>query len=801
MAVRAMNGSAILRCCAASPPIAAIRCCLHQYKAVQFHRCGHSTKLGVSIFRRNCNQVISVGSGSVAIRRYSVQSLVDTVMEELESLRKRCRVRASNKLELKNSEELLENKSGKRMLQKGLLLEFKKDPERVLLAVAQKPDGKKNWMVSDQNGAMTSIKPQQITFIVPGVENFDHTEISDFFQRAQSNLDPTLLEFAWIELLEKNKSVRVEELAEMIFGSAEPLESYCAHLLLSKDDIYFTVLESKGSFSVYGPRTAVQVEELLRRKHAKEAAEKEFKEFVKLLKSAREMPSHSKPAKSSWRTEEKIRDRIESLEAYAIDDCRNDDQKKTAGMILKAMGLAKTASTAVGLLIDIGYFPVHVNLDLLKLNIRTNYPEEILAAAESVLSESPDLDKVDRIDLTHLKVYAIDVDEADELDDALSATRLQDGRIKVWIHVADPTSLVQPGSMIDKEAMKRGTSVFLPTATYPMFPEKLAMEGMSLKQGKPCNAVTVSVVLHSDGSIAEYLVENSIIKPTYMLTYESASELLHLNLEEEVELRLLSEAAMLRLQWRRGQGAIDTSTLETRIKVTNPDDSEPLIKLYVENQADPAMRLVTEMMILCGEAVATLGSCNNIPLPYRGQPQSNIDASAFSHLPEGPVRSSAIVKIMRAAEMDFRKPIRHGVLGLPGYVQFTSPIRRYMDLLAHYQVKAFLRGESPPFSAGQLEGMASMINMNTRVVRKLCNSSLRYWIIEYLRRQPKEKRFSALVLRFIKDRVVAILLMEIGLQASVWVSVGVQVGDEVKVRVEEAHPRDDIITLKEVQGI
>ncbi|KAL2501836.1 ribonuclease II [Forsythia ovata] len=118
-------------------------------------------------------------------------------------------------LELKSSEELLENKSGKRMLQKGLLLEFKKDPER----------------------------------------------------------DLTLLEFAWIELLEKNKSVRVEDLTE--------------------------------------------VDELLRRKHAKEIAEKELKEFVKLLKSAKEMLPHSKPAKSSWRIEEKIRHRIESLEAYA----------------------------------------------------------------------------------------------------------------------------------------------------------------------------------------------------------------------------------------------------------------------------------------------------------------------------------------------------------------------------------------------------------------------------------------------------------------------------------------------------
>lgn len=699
---------------------------------------------------------------------------------------------------LTSSGQLLEDKLKNQVLQKGLLLEFRKDSERVLLAVAQKADGKKNWMVFDQNGVTSSIKPQQVTYIVPGIDNFDQTEISNFIQKAQDNLDPTLLEFAWNELLETNKSVTAEELAEMIFGCAEPLESYCAHLLLSKDEIYFTVLETKGCRSVYGPRSTVQVEELLRRKLAKEAAEKELQEFVQLLKSAKSMPSHAKPPKSSWKAEEKIQHKIESLEAYAIDACTNDDQKKTAGMILRAMGLVKTASSALNLLIDVGYFPVHVNLDLLKFNIRVDYPDEVISAAENLLSEPFDPDEVDRKDLTHLKVYAIDVDEADELDDALSATRLLDGRIKVWIHVADPTSLVQPGSIVDREAMKRGTSIFLPTATYPMFPEKLAMEGMSLKQGELCNAVTVSVVLHSDGSIAECTVDNSIIKPTYMLTYESASELLHLNLEEEVELKILSEAAALRLRWRRNQGAIDTSTLETRIKVANPDDPEPSINLYVEDQADPAMRLVTEMMILCGEAVATYGSCNNIPLPYRGQPQSNVDTSAFAHLPEGPVRSSALVKILRAAEMDFRKPIRHGVLGLPGYVQFTSPIRRYMDLLAHYQVKAFLRGDSPPFSAGQMEGMAAIVNMHARLAKRLCSSSLRYWILEFIRRQPKEKKFRALVLRFIKDRIAALLLMEVGLQASAWVSLGKQIGDEVEVKVEEAHPRDDVLSLKEV---
>ncbi|XP_065852637.1 ribonuclease II, chloroplastic/mitochondrial [Euphorbia lathyris] len=783
MAVRAVTPCSILRSASFSSRLFIVPCRFNHFKTSQLGSCA---KFGLPA------PFYSYGS----IRLFSVNSLLDSIMEELAPFTKRGRVRAAVKLT--SSGEVLDDKLVNQPLEKGLLLEFKKDPERILLAVAQRPDGKKNWMVHDQNGVSSSIKPQQVTYIVPGVKNFDLTEISSFIQKAHNNLDPSLLEFAWVELLEKNKSVTPEELAEMVFGSAEPLESYCAHLLLSKDEIYFAVLETKGSRSLYGPRSTTQVEELMRRKLAKEAAEQELQEFIQLVRSAKAMPLDAKPCKSSWMVEEKIQHKIESLEGYAIDACKTDDQKRTAGMILKAMGMVKTASSALNLLIDIGYFPVHVNLDVLKLNIHTDHSDETISAAENLLAESVDPDKIGRKDLTHLKVYAIDVDEADELDDALSATKLQDGRIKIWIHVADATRYVHPGSMIDREARRRGTSVFLPTATYPMFPEKLAMKGMSLKQGEVCNAVSVSVVLHSDGCIAEYSVVNSIIKPTYMLTYESASELLHLNLEEESELRILSEAAGRRFQWRRQQGAVDTGNLETRIKVANPDDPEPSINLYVENQADPAMRLVSEMMILCGEVMATYGSCNNIPLPYRGQPQSNIDISAFSHLPEGPVRSSALIRIMRAAEFDFGKPIRHGVLGIPGYVQFTSPIRRYMDLLAHYQVKAVLRGETPPFSAGQLEGIAASINMQTKLAKRLFNSSLRYWIIQFLKQQPKERKYRALILRFLKDRIAALLLVEVGYQASAWVSIGKHVGDEIHVKVEDAHPRDDVLSVKEV---
>ncbi|KAJ6407872.1 hypothetical protein OIU84_011224 [Salix udensis] len=265
ISVRAVNTCSIFR---SSPPVSSFRFRFNKHlrtNTSSFHYDRYSKSgSGFPTFRFD---LPILGHGDV--RSYSLQSFVDTVFEELTSNRKRKRQGICSAIKLKTGGEVLDDKPVNQAVEKGLLVEFKKDSERVLLAVVQRRDGKKNWMVYDQNGVTSSIKPQQITYIVPGVDNFDQTQISSFIQKAQQNLDTSLLEFAWIELLEKNKSVTPEELAEMIFGSVEPLESYCAHLLLSKDDLYFTVQETKGSRSLYGPRPTVQVEELMRRKACK----------------------------------------------------------------------------------------------------------------------------------------------------------------------------------------------------------------------------------------------------------------------------------------------------------------------------------------------------------------------------------------------------------------------------------------------------------------------------------------------------------------------------------------------------
>lgn len=275
------------------------------------------------------------------VRFFSVPTQIDSVIQELDLTLSEKKVRAGSRLGFLNNKEPIQNQLEKQTLEKGLLLEFRKDAERLLLAVAQKPDGKKNWMVCDQNGVVCSIKPQQVTYIVPGIFDFDHTLIADFYLKTQQLLDPDILECAWEEILKSKKAVTAADLAKILYGSDESFRSYCAHLLLSKDEIYFTVAEGKGSYCLYEARPLVQVEQLRMRKRVKEAYEKELDKFVKLLMFAKASDHCSKPHKSSWLLEDKIHGRIKALENYAIDYCKNAEEKKIGRKDIAGNGVVK----------------------------------------------------------------------------------------------------------------------------------------------------------------------------------------------------------------------------------------------------------------------------------------------------------------------------------------------------------------------------------------------------------------------------------------------------------------------------
>jgi exoribonuclease-2 len=375
----------------------------------------------------------------------------------------------------------------------------------------------------------------------------------------------------------------------------------------------------------------------------------------------------------------------------------------------------------------------------------------------------------------------------------LSVETLASGLQRIWIHIADPSRLVSPGDSLDLEARRRTTTLYLPTGMIPMFPPLLATGPMSLIQGKICSALSFGVILDESGGVQEYSIHASLIKPTYRLTYEDVDEMLQLGIQAEPEIAHLATLAKLRQSWRQSQGSINISLPESYIKVQGDE-----ITINVLDDS-LARQLVAEMMILAGEVAARYGQQHHLPLPYRGQPQPELPSEEeLLQLPAGPARFSAMRRCMTRSEMSIT-PVRHAGLGLETYAQVTSPIRRYSDLLAHFQIKAHLRGEDLPFSAEKLQEIMLSVSSSAYEATLVERQTNRYWGLEYLRRHASEV-WQAIVLRWLRedDNLALILLEDLGLELAMRFTRSVSPGDRLEVQVSHADPRQDVIHFREM---
>jgi exoribonuclease-2 len=676
-------------------------------------------------------------------------------------------------------------------VEKGTLVEFRVQGDR-RLGVVEKPDGKTRWFVVDERSQSHSLAPRQITYTISG-QTYKPTEIKSFQEQVKDYLDPSSLEIAWELLVEDGETVTPKEMANLLFSSQDATLCYAAHCLLSDDKMYF---KQKGE--AYEPRSAAQVAERKHQLEVEALRAKGQQEFLERVEKA------LKGESVEWQRHD--RHRIEAVEKYAAllaDIVRGGVNYDTLGRAypppapvletITMLGRPATPQGAFQLLIDLGWWSPHENLFLRRSSIPVQFPSKVLEVAQQRLDFPPaDLDS-DRLDLTHLKVYTVDDESTTEIDDGLSWERLSDGRERWWVHIADPTRWLEPEDELDLEARKRGSTVYLPTGMIPMFPELLATGPMSLIQGKVCCALSFGIILSEAGAVEDYSIHASLIKPTYRLTYEDVDEMLELGVEAEPEIEAIALGATRRKQWRYAQGAISINMPEAMIKVKNDEISIDIL------DDSKSRQLVAEMMILAGEVAAHYGKTNNIPLPFRGQPQPELPPDEeLLLLPAGFVRACAMRRCMPKSEMSIN-PLRHAGLGLDTYTQATSPIRRYSDLLTHFQLKAHLRGEVLPFTADQLKEVMMTVTAITQELTMVERQTNRYWALEYLRRHPQQVWQVTVLMWLREDSNLALILLEdLGLQLPMSFKRSVNLGEQISVKVSHADPQKDVIQFQEI---
>ncbi|MEG3878389.1 ribonuclease R [Microcoleus sp. herbarium7] len=661
-------------------------------------------------------------------------------------------------------------------MEKGTLVEFRVHGDR-RLAVADRPDGKKNWVVVDENGQPHSIPPKQITYEIVG-ETYKPSDISKFLKEVEVYSDPSSLEVAWELLVDGQETADPASLAMLLFSDRTPAQCYAAYCLLSTDKLYF---KQKGDR--YEPRPAAQVAEIKHQQEVEFLRHQESQGFWDRVKQ------RLAGENVDWAISD--RTRLDALERFAT--LGEEATHRTPALeTLASLQRPENPEAAFQLLVDLGLWSHHENLFLRRSQIPQQLPAKVLEGAKRCLENLQIDSDTNRLDLTHLKVYTIDDESTTEIDDGLSLEFLDSGQQRLWIHIADPTRLLSPGDELDLEARKRTTTVYLPTGTIPMFPPELATGPMSLIQGKECSALSFSALLDETGAIQDYSIHISTVKPTYRLTYDDVDEMLELGIEAEPEITAIASWAKLRQKWRETQGAISIFMPESAIKVYGDE-----IKIHVIDDSTARM-LVAEMMILAGEAAARYGQTHGLAIPYRHQPQPELPPEEeLLAVPAGPARACAVRRCMPRSEMNLT-PGRHSSLGLEAYTQVTSPIRRYTDLLAHFQIKAHLRGEPQPFSPEEMQDIVMCLGTAVREASSVERQTNRYWGLEYLRRNP-DQVWEALMLRWLREdsNLGLILLEELGLELAMRFGRSVEIGDRFEVKVTHCDPRSDVINFQE----
>ncbi len=482
-------------------------------------------------------------------------------------------------------------------------------------------------------------------------------------------------ETAWE--MSAGQTLTLEGLCELVFGHAGPEEALACRLEVL-DGLRFRSEEGASGFRAASPEDRER-EAARRTRKESEAADREA--FLVRARAGRFEAG-----------DERFLGEVEAFALGATQKAR----------ILGDLGLPEKPDAVHAWLLKTGRWTDAVN----------PWPVRFGAAARAPDLELGPEDDSGRVDLTDMEAWAIDNAWSRDPDDAVSF----DGR-DVWVHVADPSSTVLPGSPADREASDRAATLYLPEGSVPMLPDS-ALERFGLGLSDVSRALSVRISLEPDGSVREAEILPTLVKVT-RLSYGQADPLLGSG-----PLADLDRIAGIRSAAREAAGAVDIAIPEVRVWV---DSGEPRIDPIPDFRSSAVVR---EMMVLAGEAAARWAFDRSLPFPYYSQEAPQDSAS----LPAGLAGEFAKRRLMKAG-MAGPQPRAHRGLGVPFYAQFTSPLRRYSDLLAHHQVRAVSAGRKP-LAEDEISALLGRAAAAAAQIRQAERSSQLHWTLAFLGRRP-----------------------------------------------------------------
>lgn len=563
------------------------------------------------------------------------------------------------------------------------------------------------------NKKLLRVRQSNIVLLTRFVPKSDD-ELKTFINDCQ-NLAKTIdVESIWEVLENQNKPFSLSEITDLYFSkSSDSICNTAMAILLDKDKYYFKSYDQK-----YLPSRHSEVEKI-KNSHKKSI---EAEKTITCLLTA--MSQNVLPEKLT--SSQKIF--LTHLKQYAIhgEDYKNKHVIKP--FFLKLKSDKSIQHTVFDLLVATNIFNKHEPVELQKIG-GINSPD--ISWISEIDSEISTLLNSNRLNLAKTDIVTIDDQDTKERDDAFSVKET-DKKFEIGIHIADPSTLINPDGLLDKSARYNVSSIYLPEKTIPMLPGQFIKEFGSLDPSKTRPGLSLIIKTDLNYKIECWRIVPSIITTTKAITYEEASlALKHTDNSDYQMMSHLWNFSKKQMCLRKQNGAIDLQTQEMNIKVS----SESEIEISVLNSRTDSRVMVSELMILFNSLAAKFFVKNDIPAIYRHQPSPSIyDDSDFDLQQASQNEISKNYHLIRKLPKTklTGEPLPHYSLGLQSYVQITSPLRRYSDMLLQRQIVHFLCYGKFLYSQENLETLAFGSYSRIKDIRYVERERQRYWLIKYL---------------------------------------------------------------------
>lgn len=541
---------------------------------------------------------------------------------------------------------------------------------------------------------------------------------------------------AWELLL--GTETNLIELTELVYGDYTPATAWAAWELVA-DGLYFD-----GTPESINPRSAEQISADREERESKIAAERAWSELLERIRQGK--------------IEEDDRERLVEVEKLAL---KQSDQSR----ILKALGYPEKMENAHRLLCKIGYWEDDFN----------PYPQrQSLPIADPDLTV-PELKQEQRLDLTHLSAFAIDDQDSEDPDDAISL----DGD-RLWVHVADAGALINPDSELDIEARSRAANLYLPEGTVHMLPQAVTHKlGLGLHEHSP--ALSIGIRLTGNGEIEDTTIALTTIKVSRHSYADVDGRL------SEQPFAAIADMARRFRERRIESGAKSIDLPEVSVRVV---DGRVVIRLL---ERAGSRDMVTDAMLMAGEAVARYCLEHEIAIPFATQPppESEIELEGMG--------MAAMYACRRLFKPSRNKTLEepHSGLGLELYCRATSPLRRYLDLVVHQQLRAHITG-SELLSSQQISERIAIAELASAKVRKAERLSNSHWKMIYLKQNPEWKGRGVVV--EMQDGRATLLIPELALETKIRSGRDIELDSESNLELQEVDLPDMLARFRIVNN-